>query len=49
MTEFKKQTKNDMHQVENDIFKMLERKANVLDVSEALNQKADHALVQNMP
>lgn len=38
-----------MHSVESDIFKMLERKANVLDVQEALNQKADHSLVTNMP
>ena len=49
LADFKKGTKNEVHQVESDIYKMMERKANVLDVQEALSLKADHRELQNMP
>ena len=45
--DFKRNLKSDVGQVENDLNKMIERKANVLDVQDALSQKADLVIVEN--
>lgn len=49
LSEFKKTAKNDVHQIEGDLYKILDRKANLLDVQEALNHKADLRDVANLP
>lgn len=41
--------KNDIHKTESDLFKILERKANLLDVQDALTHKADLRDIQAMP
>ena len=43
---FKKTVKTEIHQVESDLYKAMERKCNLLDVQEALAQKADHKEIQ---
>lgn len=40
--------KNDVHGSESDLFKMLDRKANFIDVQEALSHKANSVEVQQM-
>ena len=49
LSDYKKTIKNDLHQTESDIFKIIERKANVLDVQEALSLKADQRDVIALP
>lgn len=49
LADFKKSVKNDIHQVESDIYKIIERKANLLDVQDALKHKVDLRDVENMP
>ncbi len=41
--------KIDSHNLETELYKLLERKVNLLDVQEALSQKADHRELANLP
>ena len=43
LADFKRGLKDEIGQIENDLNKMIERKANVLDVQDALSQKLDSA------
>jgi len=41
LTEFRKQIKGEVHQIDSELHKVLERKANVIDVQDGLAKKAD--------